>query len=545
MNRQKRILILGAGLLQRPALEIARKKDWYIVVADGNPNAPYISLADAFEHVDLKDKEGMAEVALAHQVDGVFTAGTDFSSTVAWAAEKAGLPGIGYEAALRATDKGLMRQAFSLKGVPSPRFAVLEQGDPLPDDFDFPLVIKPVDNMGARGIRRIDTSHELERAVPGALALSRRGQVIIEEYIEGPEYSLDAIVEDGSVTVCGFADRHICFAPYFVEMGHTMPTSVTAADRKAVIRAFEQGIQAIGIRNGAAKGDIKMGKNGPVIGEIAARLSGGYMSGWTYPYSSGVEVTEAALNIAVGLKAGNLSPVKTLTVAERAWISIPGIIQSRSGVEEAGSIPGVKDVFSRYQPGDQVVFPVNNVQKCGNVIAAAQTRSEAAAAADRARSRVFIRLKPDEESTRRFLSDKPGWIPDAFRLSCSANGSALEQMPSYQIPSDYSRPSDLSCGLPLSVLSLPNRTAENGIDWNGRSFSDSLDFLEKERFIRFTTTEERTQQPGDHDILLGALFWNLFLRGGVQSIVWFADTLKNRRTFKSIREFLDSWSKSD
>mgnify|MGYP002388944453 CR=1 FL=1 len=124
--------------------------------------------------------------------------------------------------------------------------------------------------------------------------------------MDGPELSLDAIVWRGRVTVCGVADRIIRFPPFFVEMGHTMWSALPADDRSAVERVFTDGIRALGIDNGAAKGDIKLTSRGPMVGEIAARLSGGYMSGWTFPLASGVEVTRAALRVAAGLEPGDL-----------------------------------------------------------------------------------------------------------------------------------------------------------------------------------------------------------------------------------------------
>ncbi len=110
--------------MQIPALRIGRELGWRVVVADGNPDAPGIALADAFEHVDLKDLSGMTDAAFRQQqssgLDGVFTTGTDFSATVAWVSEQLGLPGIPYETALDASDKSRMRAVFDRAGLPSP-----------------------------------------------------------------------------------------------------------------------------------------------------------------------------------------------------------------------------------------------------------------------------------------------------------------------------------------------------------------------------------------------------------------------------------------
>ncbi|MFP4011158.1 MAG: ATP-grasp domain-containing protein, partial [Spirochaetaceae bacterium] len=289
------ILVLGAGIMQIPALETARRNGWRLIVADGNPDAPGRHLADAFHAVDLSDEEGLLELARDYrnhgQLDGVFTAGTDFSTSVAYVAESLGLPGLDYESARNARDKFRMRRVLREAGVPAPAFVEVQgvvdlRADSLPT---FPLVVKPVDNMGARGVRRVDTPAELEEAVPEALRFSRSGRVVVEEFISGPEFSIDALVVDGTLHLCGIADRHIRFPPYFIEVGHTMPTERSEADQQRIAGVLEAAAQALGIRNGAAKGDIFLTDNGPMVGEVAARLSGGYMSGWTYPYSSGVE----------------------------------------------------------------------------------------------------------------------------------------------------------------------------------------------------------------------------------------------------------------
>ncbi|HRU27458.1 MAG TPA: hypothetical protein P5082_00685, partial [Treponema sp.] len=121
---KRRILILGAGLMQKPAITFAKGMGLETVVADGDPQAVCASLADRFENIDLKDKEGLEALGRALMNDGglsaVMTAGTDFSASVAWVAEKLGLPGIPYETALDASDKERMRRRFKEAGVPSP-----------------------------------------------------------------------------------------------------------------------------------------------------------------------------------------------------------------------------------------------------------------------------------------------------------------------------------------------------------------------------------------------------------------------------------------
>lgn len=522
MSRTKRVLILGGGVMQLPAIRAARRKGWRVVVADANPDAPGAGEADRFERVDLKDLDGMTRLAavLAAEeagLSGVFTAGTDFSATVAWVARKVGLPGLPYEVAQRCTDKVLMRRALRKACVPSPPFALARDADAAVAAgrrIGFPLVVKPVDNMGSRGVRRVDTVPELAAAAERALGLSRTGRAIVEAYVEGKEFSLDAVVYDGEIQVCGCADRHIYFPPYFVEMGHTMPSD-ESPERVAAIRAtFRRGIRALGITNGAAKGDVKLSATGPVIGEIAARLSGGYMSGWTYPYASGVDVTGAALEVAVGSDPGDLTPKRNHTSAERAFISIPGTVGEILGLAEAER--SVCDIFVRATPGDRVSFPLNNVEKCGNVIAAAPTRQEAVLAAETARRRVFIRLRPGDEATEAFLFRRlPPHAPDAFSVRRRENREALDAVLPVQLEEGA------ASIRPLCIRPVPSPALEDATDWHGGTLSQALERVVELTGLRIGRAEGYLDVSGP--------VWTALLRGGAQGAVWVVDTIRQRQ----------------
>jgi biotin carboxylase len=536
----KKILILGAGIMQVPAIKSAKKMGWKVTVADANRGAPGVPLADRFEQVDLKNKEAMALLAAClkaeNGLDGVFTAGTDFSTTVAWTAEQNGLPGIPYEAACNASDKARMRSVFEEKGIPSPRFEVVTDAGketvyPCLGRLGLPVVVKPVDNMGSRGIKKIDSPDTVLQAVETALHNSRSNTAIIEEFISGPEYSLDAVVHNGAVTITGFADRHITFTPYFVEMGHTMPTEEKPGIVAEVVSVFTRAAAGLGITEGAAKGDMKWTQNGPVVGEVAARLSGGYMSGWTYPLSSGVDITAAALCIAVGLPPGDLTPRTDYTSAERAFISIPGVIGSIHGKEEADAVPGVEAVFVLRNPGDDVRFPTNNVEKGGNVISASAGRTEAVEQARRGCAELFFRLEPNRRQTAAFLfGTVPPWAPDAYRLDYRENREAFESMSLYENIDTY------VFGDTLLIIRLPRQEEEAGKDWQGRSFAEGLELIKRYTDIRFETKIEK------ENLYLGKLFWLCFLRGGVQGGLWLIDSLQDAgKRAKPLKKVVTGW----
>jgi hypothetical protein len=371
--------------------------------------------------------------------------------------------------------------------------------------------VKPVDNMGARGVRRVDDAPALREACGAALSLSRSSRVIIEEFMEGPELSLDAIVYRGEVTVCGVADRHISFPPAFVEIGHTMPTDLGAAEVRQIIEGFEAGIRAIGIDNGAAKGDMKLTPRGAMIGEIAARLSGGYMSGWTFPLSSGVEVTEAALNIAVGLPPGDLAPRINRTCAERGVISIPGKVQSVEGEGTARGIPGVEEVFLRVGAGDETLFPANNVQKSGNVIAVGESRAQAIDAARRGIGEIVIRLRPEEDRTSRFLFHEAG--NDAFSPLPPAARQLISRLPLYR-----GDPLRVDASGTLGVEALDE--IGEAEDWHGARLADAVS-----RALRLGGAVLRPEGDGS-PFLLSGFFWRAIVRGSLQGGLYVLDSVR-------------------
>jgi biotin carboxylase len=543
----KAILILGAGVMQGPVIRIARQKGYRVCVADGNDKALHVPDADTFLHIDLKDKEALASAAASLPgLVGVMTAGTDFSASVAWIAQQLGLPGIPYEVALDASDKARMRTRLAAAGVPVPAFAYGGIDDdpealaaclgssnttagpasipaagsparPTAGQTVYPLVVKPVDNMGARGCRLVRKTSELAQAWSDAVAHSRSGRAIIEDYLDGPEFSLDAIVNGEKIYIRGIADRHIHFEPYFIEMGHTMPTAYGPEIVAEVVEVFKSGIRALGITRGAAKGDIKYTRAGAFVGEIAARLSGGYMSGWTYPHSSGIEPASEAIDLACGLDPAETQPLRNWICAERAFISIPGRVAEIRNLESAAAHPDVSELFSRIAPGDSVNFPLNNVEKCGNIIAAGPDRKEVEAAAAAAARSILIRLVPGESSTASFLDGNGSLHGDPESLWPPSAYSGLSAM---VIACIDAMPDVLRNTTPIQSISVaPVQGLDTGTarDWQGRTIAEGLEAVQ---VLTGATIGLEA------DLVLGRSFWRAFLRGGYQAATWFIDTAR-------------------
>ncbi|MDA3956983.1 ATP-grasp domain-containing protein [Oceanispirochaeta sp.] len=514
---QPAIIILGAGIMQMPAFDAARKNNWYSIAADGNPHAPCISRADEFLNIDLKDRVGLVEAAenlmQTRNIQGVFTCGTDFSASVAWIAEKLNLPGIPYQSALDCTDKYRMRMKFQEHNIPIPAFCELSadmDAHEVTKRLRYPLVVKPVDNMGGRGVITVETPETLEKSAVEAIRFSRTGRAIVEEFMDGPEFSIDSLIYNDTVTITGFADRLIYYPPCFIEMGHILPAKVDKETEEQIFKVFKEAVKALGITLGAAKGDIKLTTRGVMIGEIAARLSGGYMSGWTYPYASGIQLVEEGMRLAMGLEPGNLKETQQNCSSERAFISIPGKIMDILNLEEAHDLKNVKDIFLISDKGDQVRFPLNNVMKCGNVIAVAPLRGDAIKTSEEAVSIIRILLERGEPETLDFLSAplNSQFPPSAYKMEDWEELVCLRDF-----KPDYS----------MKYKEGPVPVPQDGTgevflqqkDWNCLSLEKALEEILTERNLRKTDDSSWT--------LFAKHFWYSFLRGGIQGALWYID----------------------
>ncbi len=377
-------MIIGAGILQVPAIKIAQEMGLLTLVTDYNKNAYGMRFADFPIIMSTRDVDGTVRVAKEfskkRRIDGVITVGTDASLTVAAVQHALDLPGNRIDVAEATTNKIKMRRRLKEHNIPEPEFfPCWTYSDVVASskELGFPFVIKPADNMGARGVMRVNKPEVIRFAYERAKNASPRGEIITEGFMDGPELSVDALVWNGEIYITGVADRIIEFPPYFVETGHIMPTDLPEKKVKNSIDVFEKGVRALGIEIGAAKGDIKVTSEGAKIGEIASRLSGGFMSAYTYPYSSGVNLIKAAINIALGNHPGKITEKFHRVSVERSLIPGSGIVREIEGIKEALSLKNVKNVFVTCDKGDTVHIPTNNVEKCGNVIAVADTREEA------------------------------------------------------------------------------------------------------------------------------------------------------------------------
>lgn len=402
------LCVVGAGA--EAADGIARAKDLglHVVATDADPQAPGFAAADDRLLASTYDVEVTTAAVLDYhrrvrRVDGVMCIASDVPRTVAHVARAIGAPGISLEAAELASDKLAMKERFAERGVAIPAFAPVESAAALAGlaaERGLPLVVKPVDSRGARGVLRLTPEVDLDWAYAFARSHSPTRRVMVERFLEGPQVSTESIVVDGVAHTVGMSDRNYelleCYAPHMIENGGALPTRHGEPVREAIRELVQQAADALGIENGVVKGDIVVCDGVPHVIEVAARLSGGRFCSHEIPLSTGVDFVGQAIRVALGERPSpeSLRPRFERGVAQRYLFPKPGRVVSVQGAAAAGQSPGVAWSQTRLAPGD-VVGPIDShPSRGGSVIACGESREQAIAQAIAAIEQVRVEVEP-------------------------------------------------------------------------------------------------------------------------------------------------------
>lgn len=383
----KKLMIVGASVLQLPAILKAKEMGLHVAVVDFNPQAVGIPYADEYYNASTMDEDAVLAAAEAYKPDGIMTLATDMPMRgVAKTSEKLHLHSISYETAVKATDKFDMVKAFKEHDVPSPWFFVVDSLDELKlhkEDVTFPCIIKPTDNAGSHGVAKVYSFQELLDNYEYSHSCSRRGKVIVEEYLDGPEVSVEVMVVNGEVNILQITDKITTEAPHFVEMGHTQPSRLPDEIQTAIRNVTIAACRAIGIDKGPAHVEMKVTKRGPVMIELGARMGGDNITTHLVPLSTGVDMVGATIKVALG-ENPDIKPTLHCGSAIR-YFEVPfGTIKTIENVEEAQRVPGVKQITFTKNVGEESTPIHCSNDRIGFVIAQGATAEDAVKACEEA-----------------------------------------------------------------------------------------------------------------------------------------------------------------
>jgi len=399
-----RLMILGAGPLQLPAIQAAREMGIRSIALDGNPDAIGLGSCDSPHVVDILDPDKVVAIARMERIDGIMTLCTDAPvRTVAAVASVLGLPALSPSAAAKATDKRLMRSALFARRVPIPRYSVvqtLEEARFAADSLGYSLALKIGCSSGSRGVYRVDSQADLATRFVQAREFQSQGGLLLEEWMEGDEVSVEGACWGREIRVVQVTDKLLFPGVFPVEAGHSQPSRLAEASVASIRATAEAAVRALELTDSAFHAELKMTRGGPKIVEIGARLGGDRIATHLTPLSTGVDLLKAAISIAVG-QAPDLSPARACGAAVRYFhASRCGTIERVEGLDEVQTMPGLELLYSASErdgplrPGLVVGEIRSSLDRYGHAIFSGDDAAQAFARAEQAARTVRFHFRP-------------------------------------------------------------------------------------------------------------------------------------------------------
>lgn len=300
----KKIVIIGANEFQNPLILKAKEMGYETHVFAWKDGAVGEKTADYFYPVSIVEKEEILEKCKEIKPDAVASIGSDLAGiTVNYLARNLGLPCNSERNIRISTNKYEMRKAFAKAGVPTPEFHIIDSGTDLEQikRMKLPVIVKPTDRSGSRGIMKLESWELLPEAIKAATENSFEKKAIVEEYLEGDEYSCECISFAGKHHFLAITKKYTTGHPHFIEIGHIEPSGLRGTIEENVKDQIFQALDALEIRYGASHSEFKVDKEGNVsIIEIGSRMGGDCIGSDLVQISTGYDFVKMVIQVAAG-----------------------------------------------------------------------------------------------------------------------------------------------------------------------------------------------------------------------------------------------------
>lgn len=304
----KNLVILGTNEYQNPLI-LRAKELGFTTHVFGCPRGEIgESTADVYHPVDIMDYTTLWEEVKKLNPCGVASVCSEVAvHPQNFLLRKLGLPCNSQQTENLTTHKYLMREAMKAGGVDSPNFTLVKKDDSLDDvvarigNFSFPLIVKPCDLSSSRGVYKIDSVNDLKDGLDYAFSWSETGEAILEEYIDGPEYSGESIAFDGEYHLLAITEKSTTGAPHFVETGHRQPANLSEEMVEKVRETLFKAFKALDIKYGAIHPEFRITPEGRILFmEVATRMGGDCIGTDLVPLSSGYDYLGMVIDAGCG-----------------------------------------------------------------------------------------------------------------------------------------------------------------------------------------------------------------------------------------------------
>ena len=299
----KKIAIIGASYLQQPLILKAKEMGLETHVFAWAAGDVGEKSADFFYPISIVEKDEILEKCRDIKIDGICTIASDLAAiTVNYVAANMGLPGNTLECTEISTNKHLMRKAFEKNGDPSPKSLLVDSLDDIDiSQLSFPIIVKPTDRSGSRGITKLTTKDGLKEAIENAKNQGFEKKALVEEFVSGQEYSVEFISFRGKHKFLAITQKFTTGAPHFIETAHMEPSNLTNEMVIKVKEVVEHALTSLKIENGASHSELKIDKNGNIrLIEIGGRMGGDFIGSDLVALSTGFDFVKGVIDVAMG-----------------------------------------------------------------------------------------------------------------------------------------------------------------------------------------------------------------------------------------------------
>ncbi len=300
---KKKLAIIGASYLQEPLIQKAKSMGLETHVFAWAAGDVGEKSADVFYPISIVEKEEILAKCREIGIDGICTIASDLAAiAVNYVAENMGLTGNTMECTLVSTNKHAMRKRFEEMGDPSPKSIRVETAADLDSEkLVFPVIVKPMDRSGSRGITKVMKAEDLPEAIEYAKSQGFEKYALVEEYASGEEYSVEYISWKGEHKFLALTQKYTTGAPDFIETGHMEPARVSPQKQAEVQAVVEHALTSLGIQYGASHSELKISKEGVIrIIEIGGRMGGDNIGSSLVQLSTGYDFIKAVIETALG-----------------------------------------------------------------------------------------------------------------------------------------------------------------------------------------------------------------------------------------------------
>ena len=318
----KNLAIIGASYLQLPLINKAKEMGYTTHVFAWAANDVGEQAADYFYPISITEVDEITEKCQEIGICGICSIATDLGNfTVNYVADKLGLPGNSMDCTCMSTNKHLMREAFKRRGDPSPKSIMVDQNTDLTMlTLTYPIIVKPTDRSGSRGIFKLESAEGLGDAVKAAIEAGFEKKALVEEFAKGQEYSVEGISYNGIHRILAMTLKYTTGAPHFIETGHLEPAPVSEELFEKVKAVVTHALDTLEIKNSASHSEVKIDRNGNIkIIEIGSRMGGDAIGTDLVYYSTGIDYVRAVIDVACG-REPDLRPMREVCSAESRFI---------------------------------------------------------------------------------------------------------------------------------------------------------------------------------------------------------------------------------